>query len=70
MLKTTNSVLELPTDIDIVHFLENGKRGGMSIIGTRHLTPSCSSSTSNGMLGTTEEDSEIVYIDANVRNHF
>lgn len=69
MLKTTKSIIELPTDINMVHFLESGKRGGMSVIGTRHLKPSpATTSTQN----TSENrpsfmDSEIVYIDANVR---
>ena len=69
MLKTTNAVLELPTDINMVHFLESGKRGGMSIIGTRHLTPSPSGKcTHSGKKPRKreEEESEIIYIDANV----
>ena len=67
MLKTTKSVIELPTDIDMVHFLESGKRGGMSIIRTRHLYPSTSNDLSSG---DSENDSEIIYIDANVRENF
>jgi hypothetical protein len=60
MLKITKSKIELPTDIDIVQFLESAKRGGMSVIGTRHLKPS----TKRG------SESEIVYIDANVIQYF
>ena len=72
MLKTTKSVIELPTDIDMVHFLESAKRGGVSVIGTRHLKPKISSQKSRKRTSTsttkTQEPSEIVYIDANVRN--
>ena len=56
MLKLTKSVICLPTSIDMVQMLESGKRGGMSFIGTRDL----SASDKPG------EESEIVYIDANV----
>jgi len=38
MLKITKSEIELPTDIDIVHFLEMGKRGGVSYVNTRYLS--------------------------------
>jgi len=38
MLLITKAKIELPTDIDIVHFLERAKRGGVSFINTRHLT--------------------------------
>ena len=37
MLKITGCEIELPTDIDIVHFLEKCKRGGVSFINTRYL---------------------------------
>lgn len=37
MLKTTNCTLQLPIDINIVHFIESGIRGGLSFINTRHL---------------------------------
>lgn len=57
MLKMTKSVISIPPSIDMVHMLESGKRGGMSFIGTRDLT----ASDKKG------EESEIIYIDANVR---
>ena len=74
MLKTTKSVLELPTDINMIHFLESGKRGGMSVIGTRHLEPSthpqsCTTSRKKEK-DAANKTSEIVYIDANVKNNF
>lgn len=53
MLKITGCEIGLPNDINMVHFVESGKRGGMSIIGTRHLEPK-------------EPEEELVYIDANV----
>jgi hypothetical protein len=56
MLKLTQSKIGLPRDINMVHFLESCKRGGMSFIGTRHLKP-CDKP---------DEESEIVYLDANV----
>ena len=37
MLLITNAEIELPTDINIVHFLEKCKRGGVSFINTRFL---------------------------------
>lgn len=55
MLKITKAKIELPTDINMVHFLEKGIRGGVSFIKTRHLLP--------------EKDEKIVYIDANVRKN-
>jgi hypothetical protein len=36
MLKTTNAVFELPTDIDMIHFLENAKREGMCFSAFQH----------------------------------
>lgn len=56
MLKLTNAVISLPPTLEMMHMLEAGKRGGMSFIGTRDL----SASDEKG------EESEIVYIDANV----
>ena len=57
MLKLTNCNIKLPTDIDMIQFLETGKRGGVSFIGTRQMQ-------------VTNDESEIVYLDANVRTHF
>jgi len=37
MLLITKANIELPTDIDMIHFLEKGKRGGVSFINHRHL---------------------------------
>jgi hypothetical protein len=53
MLKITGCEIELPTDIDVVHFLERCKRGGVSFINTRYLW------TSN------TDNRDIVYIDRN-----
>lgn len=52
MLKLTNCVIELPNDINMVHFFESGIRGGMSFINTRHLKLE-------------KPKEEIFYIDAN-----
>ena len=56
MLKMTKSVISIPPCLEMVHMLENGKRGGMSFIGTRDLIASDKK----------DSESEIVYIDANV----
>ena len=56
MLKLTECEIELPTDINMVQFLESGKRGGVAFIGTRELKPSSKA----------DSESEIVYLDANV----
>ena len=56
MLKLTRCCIELPLDINMVQFLETGKRGGVAFIGTRELKPSSKP----------ENKSEIVYLDANV----
>lgn len=53
MLKITGSEIELPTDINMVHFLERCKRGGVSFINTRYLW------TSN------ISNRDIIYIDRN-----
>jgi hypothetical protein len=37
MLKITKCKLELPTSVELVHFLERGIRGGVSFINTRYL---------------------------------
>lgn len=52
MLKITHCRLDLPTDIDMVQFIESGIRGGVSFINTRYL--SCE-----------KPDEKIHYIDAN-----
>lgn len=52
MLKITKCKLDLPTDINMVQFIESGIRGGVSFINTRYL--SCEN-----------EDEKIHYIDAN-----
>lgn len=57
MLKLTKVRIELPQDINMVHFTESGIRGGMSVINTRVLEP-CDEPG---------KETEIVYIDANVR---
>ena len=71
MLKTTKSVIELPTDINMIHFLESAKRGGMSVIGTRHLKPSTQTkpTTNKKRKDSSNEASEIIYIDANVSKY-
>jgi len=69
MLLITGARLELPTDINMVHFMEKCKRGGVSFINTRHL----SVSQNNGgeekqvrnRLKTNSQTEEIIYIDAN-----
>jgi hypothetical protein len=53
MMKITKCKIGLPKDINIVQFVENGIRGGMSFINTRHLKVE-------------NEDEKIFYIDANV----
>ena len=57
MLKITGCIIELPTDIDQVHFIERGIRGGLSFINTRYkcLEKKCE-----------EKKPAIRYIDANV----
>lgn len=60
MLKMTNCEIKLPDDINMVQFIESGKRGGVAFIGTRKLIPT----------STPNMESEIVYIDANVRTIF
>ncbi|MDP2794639.1 MAG: hypothetical protein Q8O25_11275 [Sulfurisoma sp.] len=57
MLKITNCEIGLPTDVDIIHFLEGGIRGGVSFINTRYKS----------VKNKKEENvSAIRYIDANV----
>jgi len=52
MLKLTKCKIELPQDINMVHFFESGIRGGMSFINTRHLKVE-------------NKSEDIFYIDAN-----
>lgn len=52
MLKITKCKIELPQDINMVHFFESGIRGGMSFINTRHLQIE-------------KKNEQIFYIDAN-----
>lgn len=56
MLKLTDCKIELITEpnIDMIHFIENGIRGGMAFIGTRKLEIE------------DPEKEEILYLDANV----
>jgi hypothetical protein len=60
MLKLTKCEIKLPNDINMVQFIESGKRGGVAFIGSRKIKPSKDVGS----------ESEIVYIDANVRNIF
>lgn len=53
MLKLTKNEIELPTDINIIQFLEQAKRGGLSFINTRHLEVK------------NDATEEIAYLDAN-----
>lgn len=52
MLKITKCEIELPQDINMVHFFESGIRGGVSFINTRHLEIE-------------KKNEHIFYIDAN-----
>jgi len=56
MLKITGCIIELPADIDQVHFIERGIRGGLSFINTRYK---CLKKKSE------EKKPAIRYIDAN-----
>lgn len=53
MLLVTDVQIELPTDINMIHFLEMGKRGGVSFINTRYLSTDIN------------DQSEIIYQDRN-----
>ena len=57
-VNTTSGIplIQLPDDINMVQFIESGKRGGVAFIGSRKLIPS----------SRPQNRSEIVYIDANV----
>jgi len=54
MLKLTECELELPSSVDMVHFIERGIRGGVSFINTRYLKTV-----------KRNKNEEIHYIDAN-----
>jgi hypothetical protein len=58
MMKLTECELQCLPDIDMVHMIESGIRGGVSFISHRHLQKS------------EDKDDEIVYIDANVSFYF
>lgn len=57
MLFITGANIQLPSCIEIVHFFERAKRGGVSFINTRYLAVPEENER--------EEKEEIVYIDAN-----
>jgi len=61
MLYITKACIELPTDIDMVHFLEQAKRGGVSFVNTRYLSVTERKREDAGK----KSKEEIVYIDAN-----
>lgn len=52
MLKMTGNEIELPTDINMIQFLEQAKRGGISFVNTRHLE-------------VTSPNEEIIFVDLN-----
>lgn len=54
MLKITKCELDLPTNVEMVHFIEKGIRGGVSFINTRYLKTKAR-----------KKNEEIHYIDAN-----
>ena len=64
MLKITKCEIGLPADVDMIHFLEGGIRGGVSFIHTRYK---------NVKVKKSEKEScnpSIRYIDANVSKSF
>lgn len=63
MLKTTNCVIGLPRDIDQIHFIEKGIRGGLSFINTRYKSVNIQEKEESAGVG----HQSIRYIDANVR---
>ena len=68
MLKVTDCCIELPTDIDMVNFIEKGIRGGLSFINTRHAK--IGKISEEKQPEAIEEDLSIQYIDANVSIYF
>lgn len=58
MLKTTKCCLEVPTDLTMTHFVEEGIRGGVAFINTRYAKGSEDRVS-------TEPSSHILYMDAN-----
>ena len=58
MLKVTKAEIHLPSDIDMVHMIEQGLRGGHSFINTRYLKGSQDRQSKN-------PSNHIFYIDAN-----
>ena len=63
MLKITKCEIGLPTDVDMIHFLEGGIRGGVSFINTRYKN------VKNEKKKKENPDPAIRYIDANVSIH-
>ena len=66
MLKITKCEIGLPTDVDMVHFLEGGIRGGVSFINTRYKNAGKMKKESS----INDSNPSICYIDANVSNYF
>ena len=64
MLKVTECCIELPTDIEMVNYIEKGIRGGLSFINTRHAK--IGKSSGEILSEAAENDMSIQYIDANV----
>lgn len=59
MLLMTGAKIFLPLDIDMVHFMEKCKRGGVSFVNTRYLSIQKETEDTEG------QTEEIIYIDAN-----
>ena len=64
MLKVTGCCIELPTDIEMVNYIEKGIRGGLSFINTRHAK--IGKSSGEILPKAVEDDLSIQYIHANV----